>query len=208
MGSALSGHVSVAGEATSANTGFPKYLVTFAAQDGDVAEMTAVATTGVVTVVTRANGWSIESPIDFGIGGLDTMQAGGIINITAQEVCTFTETGGTGTVGYYCYDGVCGPASDDGTGAKHEDAIQAILDDNGDAILGTAAIAVAGATAVKTVTMPMGKSCDGLELRGTTSEITKTVNKHNNGKSFKITRSFLKSATVTGTYNGDTDNGG
>merc|ERR1712100_78482 len=104
--SALSGHVSVAGEAaaTTGTTGFPKYVVTFAAQDGDVAEMTAVTTAGVVTVVTRANGWSIESPIDFGIGRLDTMQAGGIVNVTAKEVCTFTETGGTGTVGYYCYD--------------------------------------------------------------------------------------------------------
>merc|ERR1712036_10755 len=136
--------------------------------------------------------------------GLDTMQAGGIINVTAKEVCTFTEAL-AGTVGYYCYDGVCGPASADGTGAEHEDAIQAITDDNGDAILGSATIAVAGATAVKTVTMPMGKSCDGLELRGTTNAVTKTVNKHNNGKSFKITRSFLKSAIVTGTYVGTGD---
>jgi len=206
--SGLSGHVSVAGEAaaTTDTTGFPKYVVTFAAHDGDVAEMTAVTTAGVVTVVTRANGWSIESPIDFGIGRLDTMQAGGIVNVTAKEVCTFTETGGTGTVGYYCYDGVCGPASADGTGNEAQVALRLIKDDNGDAILGTAAIAETTATDPKTVTMPLGKSCDGLELRGTTNAITKSVDKHNNGKQFKITRSFLKSAVVTGTgYDGTTE---
>merc|ERR1711988_1930992 len=37
---------------------------------------------------------------------------------------------------------------------------------------------------------------DGLEFRGATAEIVKTVNKHNNGKSFKITRSFLQSTTI------------
>jgi hypothetical protein len=46
----------------------------------------------------------------------------------------------------------------------------------------------------------MGKSCDGLELRhdatGATTSIAKTVNKHNNGKLFRITRSF-STATVT-----------
>merc|ERR1719456_1059394 len=173
--SALSGPVSVAGEAT----------------------------TAVVTVVTRANGWSIESPIDFGIGGLHTMQAGGIINITAAETCTFQE-GGTASAGYYCYDGVCGAKSTDGAAGNHESALQGIKDDNGDAILGTATVAVA--SNAFTVTMPLGKSCDGLELRGTTAAITKTVNKHNNGKSFKITRSFLKSAIVTGTaFDGTTD---
>merc|ERR1711881_149605 len=191
--SALSGHVSVAGEATSGNTGFPKYVVTFAAQDGDVAEMTAVATTGAVTVVTRANGWSIESPIDFGIGVLHTMHAGGIINITAAETCTFQE-GGTASAGYYCYDGVCGAKSTDGAAGNHESALQGIKDDNGDAILGTAV--VAEASNAFTVTMPLGKSCDGLELRGTTAAITKTVNKNNNGKSFKITRSFLQSSLM------------
>merc|ERR1712167_90496 len=49
-------------------------------------------------------------------------------------------------------------------------------------------------------TMPMGKSCDGLELRhdaaGAATSIAKTVNKHNNGKLFRITRSF-STATVT-----------
>jgi len=181
----LSGPVTVAAEGNN-------WVVTFDAKDGDVAEMTAQSTSGGVSIATRANGWSIEAPVGL---GLDTIQAGGIINITAAEVCTFTE-GTAGTVGYYCYDGVCGPASADGTGAKHLLALQAIKDDNGDAILGSAAIAETGATVVKTVTMPMGKSCDGLELRGTTNAITKTVNKHNNGKTFKITRSFLQSSLM------------
>jgi len=43
----------------------------------------------------------------------------------------------------------------------------------------------------------MGKSCDGLELRGSTNVVEKQVNKNNNGKLFKITRSF-STATVTG----------
>merc|ERR1719405_120127 len=44
--------------------------------------------------------------------------------------------------------------------------------------------------------MPRGKSCDGLEMRVKTAvktaAITKSVDKHNNGKVFKITRSFVQ----------------
>jgi len=50
--------------------------------------------------------------------------------------------------------------------------------------------------------LPMGKSCDGLEMRakaadtgasiGAGGTITKEVDKHNNGKVFKITRSFVQ----------------
>merc|ERR1712072_390700 len=172
------------------------WTVTFDAKDGDVAQLSILKKAGTDTsfsVHTKHNGWSIEAPVSM---GLDTMQAGGIVNVTAQEVCTFAETGGTGTVGYYCYDGVCGPAAADGTGTNHQAALRLIKDDNGDAILGTAAIAETTSTDPKTVTMPMGKSCDGLELRGTTNAITKTVNKHNNGKTFKITRSFLQSSLM------------
>merc|ERR1712167_559605 len=107
--SALSGPVTVAKEGSTAGagtaTGAPRYVVTFDAKDGDVAQMTAVTNsgTGTVKVSTRANGWSIEGP---GGLGLDTMQAGGIINITANEVCTFTFTmNGHATdigSGYYC----------------------------------------------------------------------------------------------------------
>merc|ERR1712072_821186 len=182
------------------------WTVTFDAKDGDVAQLSILKKAGSdnsFSVHTKHNGWSIEAPVSM---GLDTMQAGGIVNVTAREVCTFAETGGTGTVGYYCYDGVCGPASTDGTGDEAQVALRLIKDDNGDAILGTAAIAETTATDPKTVTMPLGKSCDGLELRGTTNAITKSVDKHNNGKQFKITCSFLKSAVVTGTgYDGTTE---
>jgi hypothetical protein len=205
--SALSGPVTVTteGVGTAPKTGRPRYVVKFAAQDGDVAEMTAVATTGAVTITTRAHGWSIESPIAF---GLDTMQAGGIINVTASEVCTFAGTGiGTNLVGYWCYDGICGPAMVDAEAGGTPDgvlqsdiqnAIRAIKDDTGAAILSTATVD-ATITNSLIVTMPLaaGMSCDHLELRGNTNAaVIKSVDKNNNGKQFKITRSFIQKTAV------------
>merc|ERR1711988_447389 len=209
--SALSGAVTVSGEgivtadgSAGTVTGSPRYVVTFDAKDGDVSEMTAVTTTGVVTVTTRANGWSIEAPLAF---GLDTMQAGGIINVTAQEVCTFTFAMGTphATVleaGYYCYNGVCGTLAASGSAAHAKAAIESIKDDTGKVILSLASnptlIDVLNSDSDAAtfdsfvVTLPLGKSCDGLEVRGTTSATTKSVAKNNNGKQFKITRSFLQ----------------
>merc|ERR1719387_374931 len=104
--SALSGPVTVAKE------GAAKFVVTFDAADGDVAQLVAHGTgTGSAMVVTRENGWSIEGPIG---ANLDTMQAGGTINITALEECKFTVSGATGTPAYYfCYDGVCGSTTVD-----------------------------------------------------------------------------------------------
>jgi hypothetical protein len=187
--SALSGPVSVAEEGVN-------FVVTFDAKDGDVAQMTAAATAGAVTIVTRAHGWSIEAPLslsDLTLNGLDTMQAGGIINVTAQEVCTFTLDATDGTY-IFCYDGIC--SSTTVTGAADADvktAVHGIKDNNGDQLLTVTNTGYA-------ITMPMGKSCDGLELRhdatGATTSIAKTVNKHNNGKLFRITRSF-STATVT-----------
>jgi hypothetical protein len=120
------------------------------------------------------------------------MQAGGIINVTAAEECTFALGGAT--AGYFCYDGVCGEvaASADDTGVQG--AMDSVVDDNGDKLLTTT---TTGTTSVKVV-MPMGKSCDGLEYRipGDVT-VTKTVAKNNNGKSFKITRSFMQSSTLT-----------
>jgi hypothetical protein len=195
--SALSGPVTVEGKATATDdtTGFPRYEVTFDAKDGDVAELTVAVTSGNndVYVFTQANGWSIEAPVS---AGLDTMQAGGIINITAQEVCTFAPATNQDGTFYFCYDGICGKGTTTAVGATNGlAAVKTILDDNGDQILKDAT-----ATGYA-ITMPMGKSCDGLEMRhdagGTTSTISKSVNKHNNGKSFRITRSFLKSEAVT-----------
>merc|ERR1711959_852767 len=115
----LSGPVSVAAEGNN-------WLVTFDAKDGDVAEMTAQSTSGGVSIATRANGWSIEGPVGL---GLDTMQAGGIINITAAEVCTFSSS--AISKGYFCYDNLCGPAATGVTAALMQVAVRAVLDSNG-----------------------------------------------------------------------------
>merc|ERR1711871_828021 len=53
--SALSGPVTVAGEGTTSSGGFPKYVITFDAADGDIAELgTHTDGTDGVTIVTRA----------------------------------------------------------------------------------------------------------------------------------------------------------
>merc|ERR1711937_499682 len=204
--SALSGPVTVVGEGTAVSGGFPKYVITFDAADGDVAELgTHTDGTDGVTIVTRANGWSIEAPIG---AHLDTMQAGGTINVTAREECKFTVSDVSGTPAFYfCYDGVCGSTT---CGAEEpETALASIKDDNGVAILSLHATDDATyATKVFTIQLPMGKSCDGLEMRAKTiaagGEITKEVDKHNNGKVFKITRAFVQieeaaAGAVTGT---------
>merc|ERR1712072_1476817 len=200
--SALSGPVNVKGEGTADTvTGaFPKYVIKFAAEDGDVAQLEAVKLgTDNVYVTTRENGWSIEGPVGT---GLDSMQAGGIVNVTAQEECIFTIGGTNNGIYYFCYNGVCGATTVTGN-ANVEDAVGSIVDDNGVALFPkTGDTACTTATPVHTVKLSMGYSCDGLEMRiktanGATS-ITKTVNKHNNGKQFKITRSFLQSESTAG----------
>jgi len=200
--SALSGPVNVKGEGTADTvTGaFPKYVIKFAAEDGDVAQLEPVKLgTDNVYVTTRENGWSIEGPVGT---GLDSMQAGGIVNVTAQEECIFTIGGTNDGIYYFCYNGVCGATTVTGT-ANVEDAVGSIVDDNGVALFPkTGDTACTSATPVHTVKLSMGYSCDGLEMRiktanGATS-ITKTVNKHNNGKQFKITRSFLQSESTAG----------
>lgn len=188
--SALSGPVEVDEELASNNA---RWTIKFDAADGDVAQLVAHASTGTASVVTRANGWSIEGPIG---ANLETMQAGGTINITAQEVCTFTVGDKTGSVLYFCYDGVCGSTTTT-AGASPDDAINSIVDDNGNEILaGDSTTFSDTAPDHFAVTMPMGKSCDGLEMRaktlGSITSIVKSVEKHNNGKVFKITRSFVQ----------------
>merc|ERR1719169_54189 len=191
--SQLSGPVTVTADGTTGlGTGFPRYRVTFDAKDGDVAEMTVVADSGTVAVVTRAHGWSIEGPVGL---GLDTMQAGGIVNITAKEVCTFA-AGASVTAGQFCYNNICGPKSAGATDANMEDAVQGIKDDNGVAVLGTATVALNTNDIVVTMPLAQGMSCDGLEMRNTNTAVTKSVDKNNNGKSFKITRSFLTKTDV------------
>merc|ERR1711898_60093 len=101
------------------------------------------------------------------------------------------------TAGQFCYNNICGPKSAGATDANMEDAVQGIKDDNGVAVLGTATVALANTNDI-VVTMPLaqGMSCDGLEMRNTNTAVTKSVDKNNNGKSFKITRSFLTKTDV------------
>merc|ERR1711988_687702 len=199
----LSGPVTVALTTTNA-----LWTITFHEKDGDVALLTAVQSSGALAVntYTKHNGWSIEAPVRF---GLDSMQAGGKVNITAVEVCTFTLGTNNNGAYYFCYDGVCGDKmAGSGTGGlgvtadKFVTAIESVLDDNGDAILSGVAVDVTSAVA-PIVTMPLGKSCDGLEMRvslkGSTTSVKKQVNKHNNGKQFGITRSFMQ-RVVPGTF--------
>merc|ERR1712178_631613 len=68
----------------------------------------------------------------------------------------------------------------------------------GAAILSTATVD-ATITNSLIVTMPLaaGMSCDHLELRGNTNAaVIKSVDKNNNGKQFKITRSFIQKTAV------------
>jgi len=192
--SALSGPVVV-------ETDMFGFKVTFDAKDGDVAEMTVADASGTksVNVVTQENGWSIEAPVYK--NGFSSMEAGGIVNITAAETCTFTAAGTITDADFlFCYNGVCGSSAlaAAGNAAAVKTAVQSILDDNGDAVL---TVEGTGTTAPAfVVVMPLGFSCDGLEmivadLQDTTG-ITKSVNKNNNGKSFRITRSFTKSLNV------------
>merc|ERR1711871_330675 len=193
--SALSGPVTVVKEQTSATN--TRWSITYDAADGDVAQLETHASSGAAYVVTRANGWSIEGPIS---ENLDSMQAGGTINITAAEKCTFkvTDVATSAPALYFCYDGVCGATTTTGANdANAQAAINSILDDNGVAILTghTTTVDLSGDDFFKVI-LPIGKSCDGLEMRaktkGSVASIEKSVNKHNNGKVFKITRSFIQ----------------
>merc|ERR1711871_1191624 len=186
--SALSGPVTVVKEQTSATN--TRWSITYDAADGDVAQLETHATSGAAYVVTRANGWSIEGPIS---ENLDSMQAGGTINITAAEKCTFkvTDVATSAPALYFCYDGVCGATTTTGANdANAQAAINSILDDNGVAILTghTTTVDLSGDDFFKVI-LPIGKSCDGLEMRaktkGSVASIEKSVNKHNNGKMFK-----------------------
>merc|ERR1711907_79798 len=105
---------------------------------------------------------------------------------------------GTPPALYFCYDGVCGATTTTGANdGNAQAAINSIVDDNGVAILTghTTTVDLSGDDFFKVI-LPIGKSCDGLELRaktkGSVSSIEKTVDKHNNGKVFKITRSFVQ----------------
>jgi len=192
--SQLSGAVTVAGVGTGDPvTGFPIYEITFDAKDGDVAQLTTDTTDAVV--YTKANGWSIEGPVGL---GLDTMQAGGIINMTAAEVCSFGWTSGTLTTGYFCYGGICGAevGNTGDAGSDWQAAVRSIKDNNADAILATATAAGDKLNTPVAVTLGLGMSCDHLELRGSSTAVAKSSAKSSNGHVFKITRSFLQKSAL------------
>jgi hypothetical protein len=135
-----------------------------------------------------------------------------MVNITAREQCKFTIAGTDNGVYYLCYDGIC--SSSTFTKADFATAkVTAIKDSNGDSVLSGATGAGGEGAATENpvvpyyVNMPIGKSCDGLEMRmvsgNTVTGITKTVSKRNNGKTFKITRSFLHRRTSDMVHAGD-----
>merc|ERR1711988_123340 len=202
--SALSGSVSVA---VTANVN--QYVITFDAKDGDVAQLVAHKQSGAlgVYVSTQKNGWSIEGPPSL---GLDTMQAGGTINITAAETCTFDFSDDFANNDYFfCYHGACSHHTFGKTNPHDvvdftaQSSIAHIRDDNGHALIDNTTLTVTAHTSQQVVvTLPSGMSCDPLEIRGspttgtTSVTITKTVEKNNNGKQFKITRSFMQSYKI------------
>jgi len=194
--SALSGPV----EVTNVNN---FYKILFDAKDGDVAQLVALKQSGSdVHVATTKNGWSIEGPPSL---GLDTMQAGGTINITAAEECKFTFSGAVDDDYFFCYHGVCSQhtfgTTNNAADFEAQSSIAHIRDDNGHALIDNTTLTVRTPTSseIFIVTLPSGMSCDPLELRGKGGEVTikKEVDKRNNGKQFKITRSFMQSASIS-----------
>jgi hypothetical protein len=76
--------------------------------------------------------------------------------------------------------------------------MDSVTDDAGNKLLDTTVSG--GNTDTVKVVMPVGKSCDGLEYRiNADKTVQKSVEKNNNGKLFKITRSFLKSRQIHAT---------
>merc|ERR1711991_973041 len=107
---------------------------------------------------------------------------------------------------FFCYHGVCSHHTFGKTNDHNmadfaaQSSIVHIRDDNGHALIDNTTLTVTTPTEEEVkVTLPSGMSCDPLEIRGspttgsTSVAITKTVDKHNNGKQFKITRSLEQS---------------
>merc|ERR1711943_138188 len=187
---------------TGADASKKTMVVTFDAIDGDVpllhAESFGNPTAGALSTSTITHGSSISG----GAGArFEHMEAGGTINITSQETVTFTvPSGGTSNVVVFSYDGIMqsgtgvtlsGAINDGGT---LDDALATITDDNGVKVVGAASEVVAThATDTITVTLKKGLSGSKLEMHAVTGGVhtstTKTVNRNNNGKTFRIKRS-------------------
>jgi hypothetical protein len=131
------------------------------------------------------------------------MEAGGTINITSQETVTFTlPSGGAGNVVVFSYDGIMqsGAAvalsADIADDAGIDTALTTILDDNNVEVVAAAVADVVGGFTASSntvvVTLQKGLSGSKLEMHvlsgGTHTSTTKTVNRNNNGKTFRIKR--------------------
>jgi len=185
-------------------------VVTFDAIDGDVPQLHAEAAgtvNGTLSTSTITHGSSISG----GAGArFEHMEAGGTINITSQETVTFTvPSGGTSNVVAFSYDGIMqsgagvalsGTINDGGT---LDAALATITDDNGVKVVGAASEVVAEHSAdTITVTLKKGLSGSKLEMHavsgGAHTSTTKTVNRNNNGKTFRIKRVGHEKTTLTG----------
>lgn len=204
---ALSGPVKVTNEFhgfdTTEKSVTSTMVVTFDAIDGDVPLLHAESVgtlTGTLSTSTITHGSSISG----GAGArFEHMEAGGTINITSQETVTFTlPSGGAGNVVVFSYDGIMqsgaavalsGDIADD---AGIDTALTTILDDNNVKVVAAAVADVVGGFTASSntvvVTLQKGLSGSKLEMHvlsgGTHTSTTKTVNRNNNGKTFRIKR--------------------
>lgn len=197
--SALSGPVTVVKEA------YFEIKVTFAAIDGDVPELSVVRESGslVFSVHTLQEGWSFFAGHS---ARLENVQPGSVINITSSEKVTFgITTFATDAELVFSYDGhVGGTALSEGTftAAAVVTAVTSIKDNKG----ATKVSIVAGDVAVTSTTgivIKMPKGMDGSKLELLMAEgdgaagITKSVEKNNNGRSFKVKRVENKVIALT-----------
>ena len=173
-------------------------IITFAAIDGDVPQIEAVAESGSGSAawvsLTQHEGWSFFA----GKGSrLESVEPGSIINITSRETVTFAvDSLAAGSSLVFSYDGNVGAtaiAHGSVSAANVKAALNSIVDHKGAAkfTFGDDDITNAGNTGFD-IEMPEGvdgsklglSPADGAEV----ATISKSVAKNNNGKSFKVVR--------------------
>jgi hypothetical protein len=176
-----------------------EWTVTFAAIDGDVPQLSISE----VVDGGNANDWAVHTVVDgwsFFAGKnarLENVQPGAVINITSQEVVTFTIGGWTAGDLIASYDGNVGSVPlEQGTvnAAKVVLTVNSILNHKKEPKFAIIAgdVTTGSATSI-VIEMPEGVDASKLELfpagdYTVTTGITKSVAKNNNGKSFKVVR--------------------
>merc|ERR1711871_469472 len=194
--SALSGPVTVA-----KNTEHFEIQVTFAAIDGDVPELEVEQISSALTwsVDTLQEGWSFFAGHS---ARLENVQPGSVINITSREKVTFAiDTWVADAELVFSYDGHGGgTALSEGTtgatDAKIALAVNSIKDNKGATKVNLASgdVSVDISSNPDTIVIKMPKGMDGSKLELLMAEgdgatgITKSVEKNNNGRSFKVKR--------------------